>query len=374
VNTEPFTIIGVAPPGFAGLGGVVPELWLPLRPSSIVKPWNSRSTNPNAYYTDRSWWWCMIGGRMRPGATLHEVRPETAYLFRQSVTAGVSDVPKRLPSLCASNASPVFERLRQGLSTPLAILLVAASLVLLMACANVAALLVARATARQREIGARLATGASRVRVIQQLLTESSLLSACGGILGLLFAYWGAPALLELIAGRRQLTPLDVSPNGVVLAFAAVVSLGTGILFGLAPAIGAARDGLASRLRDATRSATPRRGIGKALVGLQIALSVVLLSGAGLDSARQTPRGNFPMNERRSAQSSIARHSHSASSVRRYSYSLIWEYIDVAWRGSHSLGALSAGCLLRLALKVLPPLHSSGWLVTQHSHGAGSCA
>ena len=282
VNTEPFVIVGVAPPGFAGLSGVVPDLWLPLRPSSIVKPWNSRSTNPNAYYTDRSWWWCMIGGRMRPGATLREVQAETAYLFRQSITAGVSNVPQRLPSLSASNASPVFQRLRQGLSTPLGILLVSASLMLLMACANVAALLVARAKARQREIGVRLAIGASRARVIQQLLTESSLLSACGGMLGLLFAYWGAPALLELIVGRRQPTPLNVSPNGVVLAFTAAVSLGTGILFGLAPAIGAARDGLASRLRNATRSATPRGGFGKALIGLQVALSVVLLFGAGL--------------------------------------------------------------------------------------------
>jgi hypothetical protein len=106
VNTEPFTIIGVAPPGFAGLSGVVPDLWFPLRPSSIVKPWNSRSTNPNAYYTDRRWWWCMIGGRMRPGATLGEVQAETAYLFRQSITAGVSNGPKHLPSLIASNASP----------------------------------------------------------------------------------------------------------------------------------------------------------------------------------------------------------------------------------------------------------------------------
>ena len=282
VNTEPFTIVGVTPPGFAGLSGVVPDLWLPLRPSSIVKPWNSRSASPDAYYTDRQWWWCMIGGRMRPGATLREVQAETAHLFAQSVTVGGGDVPARLPLLSVSNASPVFQRLRQGLSTPLGILFITASLMLLMACANVAALLAARAKARQREIGVRLAIGASRARVIRQLLTESSLLSACGGMLGLVFAHWGAPALLELIVGRRQPTPLDVSPDRVVLAFAAALSVGTGILFGLAPALRAAREDLAPQLTEAARSSTPRGGLGKALVGFQVALSVILLFGAGL--------------------------------------------------------------------------------------------
>lgn len=282
VNTELFTIVGVAPPGFAGLSAVVPDLWLPLRPSSNVKPWGSRSASPDAYYTDRRWWWCMIGGRMRPGATLREVQAETAHLFGQSITAGVGDVPTRLPSLSVSSASPVFQRLRQGFSTPLGILLVTASLMLLMACANVAALLVARAKARQLEIGVRLAIGASRARVIRQLLTESSLLSACGGMLGLMFAYWGAPALLGLIVGRRHPTPLDVSPDGVVLVFAAALSVGTGMLFGLAPAIRAAREDLAPQLTEAARSVTPSGGLGRVLVGFQVALSVVLLFGAGL--------------------------------------------------------------------------------------------
>jgi predicted permease len=153
---------------------------------------------------------------------------------------------------------------------------------LLMACVNVAALLVARAKTRQREIGVRLAIGASRARVIRQLLTESVLLSACGGILGLLLAYWGAPTLLSLIAGERQTTPLDVNPDGVVLLFAVAVSLATGLLFGLAPAIRAARAELAPQLNDGGRFATQRGGWGKALLASQIALSVVLLFGAGL--------------------------------------------------------------------------------------------
>jgi ABC-type antimicrobial peptide transport system permease subunit len=200
------------------------------------------------YFADRRWWWCIVGGRRGPGTTVAQVQAEAEYLYRQSITAGVSNIPARLPALTVSSVSPAFRTLRRGLSTALGILVVTAALMLLMACVNVASLLVARAKARQREIGVRLAIGASRARVIRQLLTESILLSACGGILGLLLAYWGAPTLLTLIAGNRQTTHLDAGPDGVVLAFAAAVSLATGVLFGLAPAIRAAREDLAPQL------------------------------------------------------------------------------------------------------------------------------
>jgi predicted permease len=282
VNNSPFTVIGVAPPGFAGLSGTVSDLWLPLLPSPAVRPWGSRSSSMETYFAERRWWWCIIGGRRKPGTTGAQVQGEAEYLYRQSITAGVSNIPARLPALTVSSVSPAFQTVRRRLSTPLGILVATSALMLLMACVNVAALLVARAKTRQREIGVRLAIGASRARVIRQLLTESILLSACGGILGLLLAYWGAPTLLSLIAGNRQTTQLDVGPDGVVLAFAAAVSLATGVLFGLAPAIRAAREDLAPQLKDAGRSATQRGGWGKALVGLQIALSVVLLFGAGL--------------------------------------------------------------------------------------------
>ncbi len=282
VNSSPFTVIGVAPPGFAGLSGTVSDLWLPLLPSPAVRPWGSRSSSMETYFAERRWWWCIIGGRRKPGTTRAQVQGEAHYLYRQSITAGVSNIPARLPALTVSSVSPASQTMRRRLSTPLGILVVTAALMLLMACVNVAALLGSRAKARQREIGVRLAIGASRGRVIRQLLTESLLLSACGGILGLLFAYWGAPTLLSLIAGNSRTTQLEVGTNAVVLAFAAAVSLATGVLFGLAPAIRAARKDLAPQLKDAGRSATQRGGWGKALVGLQIALSVVLLFGAGL--------------------------------------------------------------------------------------------
>ena len=282
VNNSPFTVVGVAPPGFAGLSGNVSDLWLPLRPSPVLRPWGSRSSSMETYFADRRWWWCIIGGRWKPGTTLAQVQGEAEYLYRQSITAGVSNIPARLPALTVSSVSPTFQAVRRRLSTPLGILVVTAALMLLMACVNVAALLISRGKARQREIGVRLAIGASRARVIRQLLTESTLLSVCGGILGLLLAYWGAPTLLSLIAGYRQTTQLDVGPDGAVLAFAAVVSLATGILFGIAPAVRAARQDLAHQLKEATASTTQRGGLARALVATQIGVSVVLLFGACL--------------------------------------------------------------------------------------------
>jgi predicted permease len=282
VNGAPFTIVGVAPPGFVGLSGGVPDLWFPLRPSTAVKPWGSRAASSDTIFADRKWWWCGIGGRARPGNSPEEVLAETGYLFRQSITAGLPHLPQRLPALIASNTSPAFESMRRKFAMPLRILIVTAALVLFMASANVATLLLARAKARQKEIGVRLAIGASRARVVRQLLTESVLLSGCGGLLGLLLAYRTAPALLALIVGTQHATPLDVSPDLAVLAFAAAVSLGTGILFGLAPAFRAVRRDLAPQLMEAAASTTPRGNLARVLVASQVALSVVLLFGAGL--------------------------------------------------------------------------------------------
>jgi len=282
VNGVPFSIIGVAPPEFSGLHGTVPDLWFPLRPMPALRPWGSRAASNESAFADRRYWWCAIGGRLKPGVTRSQLLSETQYLFRQSITAGLDKVPPNLPTLAVSDASPVFELLRKQFSVPLRILMITAALVLLIACANVATLLVARAKSRQKEIGVRLAIGASRARIIGQLLTESVLLSLCGGALGLLFALWGGPVLLRLIIGTRHTAPLNVSPDVTVLAFAAVVSLATGVLFGLAPAYRSARTDLARQLTEVASSTTPRRGLTRTLVASQVALSVVLLFGAGL--------------------------------------------------------------------------------------------
>jgi len=282
VNGVPFTIIGVAPPGFVGLHGAVPDLWVPLRPTDDMRPWGSRAGSAQAAFADRRWWWCTIGARLKPGVTRPEVLAETDYLFRQSITAGVSNIPRNLPKLALSDASPIFESLRRKYSAPLGILMGTAALVLLIACANLAALLVARAKSRQKEIGVRLAIGASRARLIRQLLTESVLLALLGGAVGMLIARWGAPELLQLVLGKSQVTPLNVKPDGVVLAFALAVSAATGLLFGLAPALRATRLDLAPQLKQAASSGNPQRNAGRLMVASQIALSVVLLFGTGL--------------------------------------------------------------------------------------------
>jgi predicted permease len=283
VNGLPFMIIGVIPPGFAGLThGTGPDIWVPLRNTPGLTPWGSQAAVSQSIFTDRRYWWCTIVGRRKPGVTQSQVLAEADFLFRQSITAGLNQIPTNLPKLTASGASPGFDMLRKKFSAPLRILMGTAALVLLIACANVATLLVARAKARQKEIGVRLAIGASRARLIRQLLTESVLLSLCGGSLGLLCARWGGPALMFLIPGSQQAASLDVSPDATVLAFVAAVSVVTGILFGLAPALRAARVDLAPQLTEAAASTTPRPGMARMLVASQIALSVVLLFGAGL--------------------------------------------------------------------------------------------
>ncbi len=282
VNGTSFRIVGVSPPGFVGLHGAVPDLWVPLRPTDDMRPWGSRAGSAQVFFSDRRWWWCTIGARLKPGVSRAQAQAETDYLFRQSITAGLSSVPPSLPRIELSQASPVFESMRLKLAAPLQILMVTAGLVLLIACANLAALLVSRAQSRQREIGVRLAIGASRARLARQLLTESLLLSLSGGAFGLLAARWGGAALLGLIAGDSQTALLNVSPDCRVLAFAAVVSVATGVLFGLAPAWRATRMDLAPRLKESAASTTPHRGAARLLVASQIAISVVLLFGAGL--------------------------------------------------------------------------------------------
>jgi predicted permease len=174
--------------------------------------------------------------------------------------------------------------LRERFSEPLRILMVVVGLILLIACANVANLLLARATARKREIAVRLALGAGRLRLIRQLLTESMLLAFIGGALGLLFASWGSGFLLALVLDGRNPVSLNLSLDLRVLGFTAAASLLAGVLFGLAPAWAATRVDLTPALKDSSRGSGggARLGVGKTLVVVQVALSLLLLICAGL--------------------------------------------------------------------------------------------
>ena len=285
INGAPFTIVGVAPRGFFGVDPqLAPDLWVPLRDMPELQPWGIQSRGGLTLFQSPRWWWCMMIARLKSGVAPEQARTELDVLFQQAILQGINRPPRpeETPHIALAPASRGLGGLQRSFSQPLRILLVAVSLVLLIACANVATLLLARSRSRQKEISVRLAIGASRARLIRQFLTESLLLSLCGGAVGLLLAWWGSRALVLLMSGAGQPIALDVSPDFTVLAFTAAVSVLTAFLFGLAPAFRATRVDLASQLKEQAASVPSRATLGKVLIAGQVALSVCLLFGAGL--------------------------------------------------------------------------------------------
>ncbi|MBN9656970.1 MAG: ABC transporter permease [Acidobacteria bacterium] len=284
LNGQPFVIIGVAPQEFFGVNAALPpDFWVPLRDVPGLAPWGNSSPKAGAMFSDRAWWWCMLMGRLKPGVTAQRAQLQLDTRFRQLLAAAApADFkPEILPHVELTDAGKGLDNLRNRLSQPLKLLLAATGLVLLIACANVATLLLARATARQRETSVRLALGAMRGRLIRQYVTESVLLALVGGGLGVLVAYWGSHGLVLLDQDTRGLS-LDVQPDGTVLGFCLGLSLLTGILFGLAPAFRATRTNVSTRIQEGVTMHISRLSLGSALVAGQVALSVLLLFGAGL--------------------------------------------------------------------------------------------
>ncbi|HEX5437627.1 MAG TPA: ABC transporter permease [Gemmatimonadaceae bacterium] len=287
VNGTPLTIIGVTPPGFTGdIVGQPTDLWLPLMMQPSVMP-------HSPWLRDRSVSWLLLMGRLAPGVTLAQARTEFATLERRSLTthAAGSDLAAiegnlRDRPVQVESGARGFSYYRSRYATSLITLMVAVVLVLLVVCANVANLMLSRAAARRREMSVRMALGAGRWRLIQQLLTESVLLAVIGGALGLLLAFWGSTALLRLAGFSAN--PIDAHPDGRVLAFTALLSLLTAILFGLVPALRATRVQLAVALRAQGRGVAGAGGgpgklaLGKLLVIAQVALSMLLLVGTGM--------------------------------------------------------------------------------------------
>ena len=273
---QPFTIIGVAPPEFFGESvGRAPDIWAPL----MMQPQFRRG---QSYLDQANISWLRIIARLQPGVSEEQALAAVNALLGQ-INSEPSDLGKWTK---ISHAKIILipggqgpSEMRDRFSKPLRILMVVVGLALLIACANVANLLLARATSRQREVAIRLAIGAGRFRLVRQFLSESVLLAAIGGALGLLFAWWGSHLLLILVSNDSTPIPIDVTPNARILGFTIAVSLLTALLFGLAPALTATRQDVNAALKM-TVLARPR--LSRLLVIMQVALSLLLLTGAGL--------------------------------------------------------------------------------------------
>lgn len=298
LNNLAFTVIGITPAGFEGamdIGSTQDVTIAIARESQLyVDPQGSNFYGAGV-------WWLRLMGRLKPGATAEQARVQLETTFHQSVLEhrlarqteakaegrnAIKDVEaNQYPHLFVDPGGQGEMNTRQDYAPSLYLLLGVVGLVLLVACANVANLLLSRAASRQKEIGLRLALGASRWRLIRQLLTESVLLSTLGGILGILFALWIKDGLLAVSDwGGRGLRALEPKLDWRVLGFTLVLSLLTGIIFGIAPAWRATRVDLMPTLKDSGRSssAASRSLLSRGLIVLQVALSLLLLVGAGL--------------------------------------------------------------------------------------------
>jgi predicted permease len=283
VDGAVLTIVGVAPADFFGdTVGKPVDIWIPVMMQPAVMPGRPFLKQPNAT-------WVSVIGRVKPGLAQTQASQGLVVTWRQILTdaEGSKLTVKRRREIAeytfqTESGVNGFGGVRRDLSDPLLMLQVVVALVLLIACLNVANLLLARATARKREIGVRLSLGAARSRLIRQLLTESLVLSAIGGAAGIGFAYVGSQVLLWMLSDVGVPLTIPFETDWRTMGFLAAVSMATGILFGLAPALRATRVSLADTLKEAGRGGSGRGSAAKVLVGAQVAFSMLLLIGAGL--------------------------------------------------------------------------------------------
>jgi predicted permease len=278
VENVPVTVIGVAQRKFSGLQAEASQdFWLPL----ALAPPALRSSHGGSLW---------LVGRLRPGVSMEQARAEMAVLYESTLDeqARITNNPfLRKMKFEMEPAGAGLSQLREEWAEPLLLLMAVTGLLLLIACTNIASLLLARGAARESEMALRISLGSGRFRLVRAGLTESLLLSVTGSVLGVLLAYFGAGVLVRIILAAKRIGPpieFQVRADASVLFFTAVVALLTGVLCGLFPALRALRSVPSSSLRNTARSGETRhrRLLGKGLVVAQVALSVVLLSAAGL--------------------------------------------------------------------------------------------
>jgi predicted permease len=283
LNDVSLTIVGVNPKGFTGAKNTQhsPDFFVPIAMQPLISPHG----DSGSLLADAKLWWVNVMGRIKPGvADLAAQTPldgELSALVR--ATMPVRPI-EDLPRMDLRDGSRGLFVQQKTFAKPMAVLLTMVGFVLLLACANIANLMLARGTQRQREMSVRLALGAGRARIARQMLVESLLLAALGGVGGLIFGYFGSNLLPKLTENAWERSDFHIHFDWMVFGFTAAITILTGVIFGLAPAWAATRVGVSSGLKETSQSVTRRRKGwgGKSLVGFQIALSTLLVVGAGL--------------------------------------------------------------------------------------------
>jgi predicted permease len=286
LNGVPTTIVGVAEKRFVGLTpGTIIDAWLPLSVRPRVLPlWNAKDDDADSI-------WMVIIARLNPEVPREKAASAVNLLFRNDMLHGEQPFAKEAddPRVQLLPAQTGLVGERSNFSRPLYILMLAVGIILAVACANVAGLTLARAASRQKEMALRLALGAGRWRIARQLLTESLLLSACGGLLAIAIAWWGARAILRFVeTGARRPLGFEATLDTRVLLFTAGISVLSGIVFGLAHAARGSCADLTPALKDSNGTSVAGRArggwlnLGNSLVIAQVALTIVVLAGAGL--------------------------------------------------------------------------------------------